>query len=110
MSIDQSMTKSAPLVGRSDSTEARADAANSLQGLRRPRKTNSSRPRAPQVARNPATEWWSADRKAASADMTTRFCVDSADGAFGAIIAAGIISRVYVKQQLPPEVERLAPQ
>ena len=63
-----------------------------------------------QVARNPATERWSADRKAASADMTTRFWWILLTVAFGAIIAAGIISRVYVKQQLPPEVERLAPQ
>ena len=41
--------------------------------------------------------------------MTTRFWLTLLAVALGALIAAGVISRVYVEQQLPPEVERVAP-
>jgi hypothetical protein len=41
--------------------------------------------------------------------MTTRFWWIFLAVALGALVAAGMISRVYVGQQLPPEAERPAP-
>jgi hypothetical protein len=41
--------------------------------------------------------------------MTTRFWWILFAVVAGALVAAGTISRIYVRQQLPPQVERLTP-